>query len=225
MENLPINLVDIIILVLAVLSGFLAAARGFVREVLSIGAWVGALAAAIFGYEPVLPYANQVTDIPWLAAVITGAGLFLVTLVALSLISHSVSKSVKESAVGALDRSLGFLFGLVRVAFLICVVYYGLIALIYKEDPLPEMITEARSYPYIDQATRNILSLLPESFRSVLEKSGDDIRGQIDAASEAKRQLDQLNKLRPSGDQDNKKQPAYDQDERSDLEDLIQDNQ
>ena len=224
MENLPINIVDVILLVLALLSGLLATMRGFVREVLSIGAWLGAGAAATYGYDPLRPHVAKLVDMPLLVDIITGGGLFLITLVGLSLLSHSVSKGIKESAVGALDRSLGFLFGVARVIFLASVLHYGSLYL-YQDSKLPDMVTQSRSFPYIELVTRNVLSLLPERFRSVLEKSGNDIRDQIDAVNETKRQVDRLNNLLPQGDQDNNQQPAYDEEQRSNLEDLIEDNQ
>ena len=45
MDNLPI--IDIAIAVILLISAFLAYARGFVHEVLSIGGWVGAILIAI----------------------------------------------------------------------------------------------------------------------------------------------------------------------------------
>ena len=42
MESFPVNPVDILIILILLVSGGLAFARGFVRESLGLGAWIGA---------------------------------------------------------------------------------------------------------------------------------------------------------------------------------------
>lgn len=225
MESLPVNIVDIIILGVIVISGILATMRGFVHEVLSIGAWVGATLVAIYGFIPARPYVAQLTDIALLVDAVTAAGLFLVSLVVLSLISARLSKGVKDSAVGSLDRALGFLFGVARGALLICLVYIGA-SFIWTNDQLPDVAREARSFPYVKMASEKLLSFAPENIKSRHQDAGQEIRQSIDDAAAIKRLNDRLNKPEPAapgGTEDDK--PAYSEEERSQLDDLIQDNQ
>jgi membrane protein required for colicin V production len=42
MSELPISLTDLLVLAVVLISGFLAFFRGFIREALSIAAWVAA---------------------------------------------------------------------------------------------------------------------------------------------------------------------------------------
>ena len=46
LSEFPINVTDLVILVLLLISGLLALSRGFVKEVLSIAGWVAAAAIA-----------------------------------------------------------------------------------------------------------------------------------------------------------------------------------
>ncbi len=63
----------------------------------------------------------------------TGIVIFVLSLVILSLMSRRISKKVKESPLNAVDRSLGFLFGLLRGALIVCIAYIGL-GMFYPQD-------------------------------------------------------------------------------------------
>jgi hypothetical protein len=93
------------------ISGLLAMIRGFMREILSITAWGAAAVATLLLYPKLLPIAkaNISSDIVATGAVI--GGVFLITLLIVSIITVKVSDMVLDSRIGALDRTLGFLFG------------------------------------------------------------------------------------------------------------------
>ncbi len=56
---MPITMLDILLLVVMLISGLLAMIRGFMREILSIGAWGIAALATLWAYSRVLPMAKQ----------------------------------------------------------------------------------------------------------------------------------------------------------------------
>ena len=116
METTSINPTDIAVIVILLLSALLAFARGLVREVLSVGAWVGAAFATLYLFPHVLPMVQQVVAKELVAKAVAGVGIFVVSLVLLSIISHQLSKGVRGSALSAVDRSLGFVFGIARGA-------------------------------------------------------------------------------------------------------------
>ena len=109
---MPITLLDIVLIVVMLVSGLLAMVRGFMREVLSIIAWVLAAVATLYSYAKLLPYAKQYFNNDVVAAVAVIGGVFLVTLLVVSILTVRISDMVLDSRVGALDRTLGFLFGL-----------------------------------------------------------------------------------------------------------------
>ncbi len=67
---------------------------------------------------------------------------------------------------GALDRTLGFVFGLVRGLILVVIAYELLVAIVPKET-LPTWVTEARSLTVIESTGRAIISLLPDNPASI----------------------------------------------------------
>ena len=109
---MPITLLDIFLLAVMLISGVLAMIRGFMREVLSIAAWAGAAIVTLYGYSKVLPAAKQYLNNDIVATAVTVAGLFLGTLIIISILTVRIADMILDSRIGALDRTLGFLFGL-----------------------------------------------------------------------------------------------------------------
>lgn len=116
--------------ILVLISAILATARGLTREVLSLITWAGSAALAVYiaVYQPdliqkyVSPYIKDAT----LAKAATGIVVFIVALIILHLITMRIADFIVESRVGALDRTLGFVFGVLRGILIgVVVVYFG----------------------------------------------------------------------------------------------------
>ena len=117
------NWVDLAVLGVAGLSALIGFARGLVREVLGVGAWLGAAAVAAIAFPFASAKAHTMITDPGIADVVAAVAVFLVALILLSLIASWVGGVVRNSALGGLDRSLGLIFGLVRGAALIVIAY------------------------------------------------------------------------------------------------------
>src|SRR3546814_10914368 len=102
-----------------------------------------------------------------IADIATGALLFIGTLVLLTLLSHAISRGVRDSAIGGLDRALGFVFGLLRGAVLVCLVYIGALWF-WSAEQLPRAITEAKAMPLVrdrsEEHTSELQSLMRISY-------------------------------------------------------------
>ena len=155
---MPITLLDIVLILVMLVSGLLAMVRGFMREVLSITAWILAAVATLYSYGKLLPYAKQYFNSDIVAAVAVVGSVFLLTLLVVSVFTIRVSDMVLDSRVGALDRTMGFIFGLARGFLLVAIVFILFSALARDQ---PTWITEARSYPILKQTQVAIESLLP----------------------------------------------------------------
>jgi membrane protein required for colicin V production len=160
MTFLGLNAFDLVVLAVVVLSGLFALMRGLVKEVLSIVSWVGALVLAFYGFAYVAPYVGSLIQPPWLADVVTGVGLFVAALIALGLVSSLISGAVHKSSAGALDRSLGFLFGLVRGAVIVCVVWLAMSRMLPSSDH-PAWLKSARTLPLVERGANMLLGMVP----------------------------------------------------------------
>ncbi len=179
----PINPVDLAVIVILLLSAFLAFVRGFVLEVLSVISWIGAAAVAYYLFPAALPYVERYITQDLAARIATGAGLFVIALTILSLIGHFVAKAVKGPALGAVNRSLGFLFGLARGALLICLAYLMLIWLLPDEDQRPQWVAEARTRPLIEQGTALLQAALPAELSRQADRARERASRAADPAS------------------------------------------
>ncbi len=160
------NWVDLVVLGVILISGFLAFARGLVREALGLGAWViAAFVASPLGVFPLVqPWARlQVKDTA-LADTLAFIGVFVIVLILLSLLAGAIAGAVRGSVLGGLDRTLGLVFGLVRGAALVCVAYI-LVGLAIPVDQWPVPIVEARSLPFVYHGAAWASDHMPPGFR------------------------------------------------------------
>ena len=78
-----------------------------------------------------------------MALVASIAAIFLGTLIVVSIITVKISDVVLDSRIGAVDRSLGFLFGAAR-GFLICVIGWVFLSWLVQ-GKVPDWAAQARS--------------------------------------------------------------------------------
>lgn len=155
------NFVDICVLAVIGISALLALSRGLVKEVLSILSWVGAVVAVIFLLPRVEPLVGQYIKEPLLAQIASGIGIFVLALVVFGVINHYLSANVRSSALGALDRSLGLVFGVLRGAIVVCVAYILMSWAMPNPASRPDVIREARTEPLVAEGAVFLKSLLP----------------------------------------------------------------
>lgn len=196
-ESWPVSFGDLAVLAILLISAMLAFLRGFVREVLSIGAWVGAAVVAIYTFAGAKPYLRQYVTPEWLADIVTGVGIFVVSLAVLTLISAYLAKGVRGSAMNAVDRSLGFAFGLARGAVVICLAYLLLIWLVPTPDNRPGWVQQARALPWIERGSTMLKSLVPEDMLADGLQQAEETREQVERGAEA---IDIINPPRPNAD-------------------------
>jgi membrane protein required for colicin V production len=173
---MPLTLLDIGLLAVMLISGILAMVRGFMREILSIAAWLIAAIVTLYGYARVELYVRDYVTNDLLAKGIAIGGLFLVTLLIVSLFTVKISDIVLDSRVGALDRSLGFLFGLAR-GLIIMVVAFLFFAWLVPQKSQPEWVTGARSRVVLQATGDWLLSLLPDDPETAILKRLRQPRG------------------------------------------------
>jgi len=163
------TLLDIILLAVMLISGLLAMIRGFMREILSIAAWGIAALVTLYSYLRVLPMAKQYFSSDMVAAGVTIGGIFLLTLLIVSIITVRISDMILDSRVGALDRTLGFLFGLGR-GLIIVVVAFLFFAWLVPDRSQPEWVRAAKSKVVLQSTGQWLMSMLPDDPESTILK-------------------------------------------------------
>lgn len=116
------NGVDLAILTVTLLSALIGVYRGFIRETLSLIAWILAFWVAFSYAEPASTRFAPYIESPQLQVVAAFAALFIVTLLVLSAVSYLLYRLLLVSGIAGTDRILGGMFGIVRAVVLVAVV-------------------------------------------------------------------------------------------------------
>ena len=172
---MPLTLLDFILLGIMLVSGLLALARGFTREVLSLVAWGAAAIAAYVAIKQPSLVEFAKTNVPYLekeilAQIAVGAAAFLVVLIIVSIISVKISDYVVDSAAGSFDRTLGFIFGVVRGFVFVAIAYlfYGWLMPFDKQET---WVRNAYSLPMVKSAGEALLSFMPPDIADTLSNT------------------------------------------------------
>ena len=157
---MPITLLDGILLGITLVSAVLAMVRGFSREVLSVASWAAAAVAAFLFYKRVTPLVQPYVDSEVIAQIAAAGAIFIVTLIIVTIITMKIADFIIDSRVGALDRTLGFVFGAARGVLLVVVAMSFFNWLV--PSPQPGWIAEAKSKPLLDSLSDRLKAVLPE---------------------------------------------------------------
>lgn len=167
---MPITIFDGIVIAVVLFSALLAMVRGFSREILSIASWGGSVAAAYYLYPVLLPYARNYTDDDKIAIAGSAGVVFLVSLIVISFITSRIADFIIDSRIGALDRTLGFLFGAAR-GILLLVVAVAFWNWLVDADHRPAWVNNAKSKPFLDSLVVRLQAVLPDEFAQMIQKS------------------------------------------------------
>ncbi|MBV9289361.1 MAG: CvpA family protein [Hyphomicrobiales bacterium] len=159
---------DLAVLGIVLLSAFLSMMRGFSREVLAIASWAAAAAAAYYFYPRVVPYLSPYIHKELIAQAVAAALVFFATLIVVSVFTVRLSDAILDSKIGALDRTLGFGFGVVR-GFLLAVVGFAIFNWLVSEKQQPEWVKSAKTRPVLTDTADKIVAMLPEDAAATVD--------------------------------------------------------
>jgi membrane protein required for colicin V production len=161
---------DFAALVVLGLSGVMAFARGLIREIFSIIAFIGGFIASLFFANMGRPLVEQFTPLSgWLAAVVAGLIIFLVVFIVITVITSFVAKEAHQSTeIGSFDRAAGLAFGILRGILVV-----SLLVLVIRQaqptdatapaDPMQDAIRGARTYPIYEGVAKVMEAVLPQA--------------------------------------------------------------
>lgn len=173
------TVLDFGLLAVMLVSGVLAMVRGFMREILSIASWVIAAIVTLYGYSRVLPYVKQYVQQDLLATGIAVGGLFLLTLLIVSLFTVKISDLVLDSRIGALDRTLGFVFGAAR-GMLLVVVGLAFFNWFVPAERQPQWVVQAKSRDLLTSIGLQLQAALPEDPEKTIQEFNRSSRRNAD---------------------------------------------
>ncbi len=208
MDHTSLNNFDYAVLAVILISGLLALMRGVMREIFSLIAWSGATFAAFKFYPLAEPWTRRYIANEDISSAAAGTLVFAVCFVVLTLTGSLISKLVKGDALTAIDRSLGFVFGILRGVLVVCLVYLMLITVLWPEldqderPTLPNLSATKASAPTAEK-DKNGKPPAPEwvmnaRTRSFLAYGANELKTIIPAKEFQKKTTDYLQKKHSS---------------------------
>lgn len=177
LEN--ISAFDGIALGIIIVSAIMAFARGFLRELATLGAFIGALAAAYYARKflhgtvaDLLPAGSH----PLAPDIILVVSAFLIVYVIVAWLGQALSKSIMTNGdIGLFDHIAGLVFGVIRGG--VALVFFAvLLSVGLEDDRVPPFIQDSFSYPILAKAADSVTGEAREVSRSVTDPapaSGD----------------------------------------------------
>lgn len=235
--------IDLVVAAITLISGIISFLRGFIREVLTIAGVVAGFFAAVFFGPTLAPLFDKwlgVNDsaiengqevkklfdiIPMniVADVCAYATVFIIVVIIISVISHFTSGAAKAMGLGPVDRTLGFIFGLVRGLLLLSLLYLPF-HLLMDQEAKTKYFGDSKTHYYIEKTSKFIAQYLPSS---------DEVQNKVDNATDQAEETikDKLleNSILPGEEgrieentPDVKPETGYEQQDRGELEDLFE---
>lgn len=170
MEGFGITWFDLVALAIVAFSGIMAFARGLIREIFSIIAFIGAAIAAVYLAERGRGLVENFTSLEGsLATVAAGLMIFLVVFFVIMFITSVVAKTAHQSTeIGSFDRAAGLAFGVLRGVLVVAL--FVLLMRQTTDSPaispqaaMPAAIANARTYPIYEGVAVGLERLLPQA--------------------------------------------------------------
>lgn len=202
---------DIIVLVILLFSTGIAFFRGFIREALTVVTLILSMAAAHFLGPLLEPAMGQWIGIEQgadpgkflgvipkdLAAIILSkAAFFFGVMIALSITTHFFAEYIKSIGLGAIDRSMGALFGFVRALLVVLLLYLPLHILL-NEETKQSWFDGSKSYVYLESGSEFIAQQMPEDF---IQEKFEKAQETVDEAPEMNKVRAKLQEMNLLGD-------------------------
>ncbi|MCL2469408.1 MAG: CvpA family protein [Alphaproteobacteria bacterium] len=226
MEKTSYNAFDLLFLAILLVSGIFALRRGLVREVLALGSWILAALFAFALFSTVRPLLDEYIKNKMLADAATGVGLFCVAIIILVPLGDFVSSLVRSPKLSAIDRSLGFVFGLIRGFIIMSLVYLSL-TFVFPEEPegkvhQPPWLEKSKTKPVLAYGVDLLKSLVPEGADEKLaEALKKKQKAEKEAAEDAAEHLDELSTPVPEVSGFKGEDSSYDDKERERMDEIF----
>lgn len=179
MIDAQLNYFDITVIGIMLLSCLFAFFRGFVKEILSLIAWVGSAFITVHFFKGTAEMLQPHFTKPLVAAITATAILYIGSLIGFAIINRFIIKILRSgSEIGWFDNILGLAFGALRGAFIVSLGFF-MLSLAIPEQSRPQWLEKAATRPYVEKGTLTLIKIAPtylEELASLQKKAGGRIQ-------------------------------------------------
>jgi len=156
------NILDIIIIIIMVISICYSTYRGFIRDIFSLlGLAAGFITASQF-YLAGGKYLQQWFDNPAISNIVSFIAILIGVTFTVSLLGTLARRTIRAVSLGWLDRLLGACFGFFKGLLIICTLLMILVAFL---PPQKKILTESKFSPRVITLSKVLTSLVPDDLK------------------------------------------------------------
>ena len=155
-----ISAFDICYLILTILSLIKCFKKGFVLSILSASKWLLAYIITLYLFPKIKPYTHGIIDNEYVLNIILGLLIFIVVIFIVLLINRGISRVVKYTGFGNMDKTFGFFFGFLR-GYVIVVCIFTTIDIVYNHERWPINLNKSISYELVEKGSNYLIKEFP----------------------------------------------------------------
>lgn len=179
---------DVVVLIILLTSGLLALFRGFIRELFSFVAWVGAAVITFLFYPLAAELFKDVLRSSSIVGILAVIVTYFVVFFLLSGLNAIVLDFTREIRMGAIDRALGLLFGLFRGLLIVSLIHYSVVLV---HDKTPSWLEQSEFFKLSEAGSKLVDKALSGYVKSSKERFGihmpdeDEVQEKLDSAHDS----------------------------------------
>ncbi len=177
------NIADLIIVLVLLVSVTQAAISGFFQEAFAIAGAVFGYIVAAWQYQRLAGYMAAYVSSRWLAEIVAFLLIFCLVLILAGILGRTVRWLLKEVGLSGIDRFMGALLGLVRGSLLVAIVLLSVTAF----TPNSRWLQGSGLAPYFLVVGRAAIWVAPSELRAQFYQGLDYLRRGQTATPRARR--------------------------------------
>ena len=151
---------DFIYLTILILSLIKCFRQGFTLSILVASKWIFAYLLTLFLFPKIKPHVTDIIYNEYILKIILSVSIFVIVIFIILLINRSISKVIKYSGIGSLDKFFGFLFGFVR-SYVIAVCIFTTVNIVYNYNRWPINLDKSFSFEWVEKGSSFLIREFP----------------------------------------------------------------
>ena len=157
-----ISAFDLIVSLITIYSMAQCAAKGFMMSLLSFSKWLLALIITIVLVPKLNPWIQDYVESKFVTDIGLGIFVYIVSLFIIINIGKAISRAVKYTGLGSVDKSFGLIFGIFK-GYIICVCIFSLLNWFYPHQKWFVKSEGTYSFDIIYKGSKFLVDEFPNS--------------------------------------------------------------
>ncbi len=157
-----LNFFDIFVILVFIYCVIQCFLKGFTLSIISFMKWVFSTIVTIILVPKIQPSIEKYIDSPFINSVGLGVGIFILTLFVTILVGRTLSRVVKWTGVGSIDRSFGLLFGFFK-GYVVSVCVFSILNWFYPHQNWGISTEKAITFYIINKGSEILIDEFPSS--------------------------------------------------------------